>query len=246
MGIKPRWFWWLALLLPACQQEMAKQPKYLPYQESDFWGDARSARPPVPGTVARGQLRDDAHLYLGRLNTQEQQLHRAAALIARPDLGGILGLAGVDVSQVEGTYVRTFPFPVTEEVMRRGRERYNIFCSVCHDYRGTGHGIVVQRGFTAPPSLTAPTLVDGQLRYDLSRGFRVRGIELEIRKAPVGYYYQVITNGFGSMPDYATQVPPRDRWAIIAYLRALQLSQSVEAGDLSPEERRKVERGEGP
>jgi cbb3-type cytochrome c oxidase subunit III len=95
------------------------------------------------------------------------------------------------------------PFPVTREVLDRGRERYNIYCSPCHSELGDGNGMIVQRGYRRPPS------------YHIDR----------LRQAPVGHFFDVMTNGFGAMPDYASQVPPRDRWCIIAYIRALQLSQ---------------------
>lgn len=103
-----------------------------------------------------------------------------------------------------------FPLPLTQELLDRGAERYNIFCSVCHGKLGDGNGMVVQRGFRRPPS------------YHIDR----------LRQAPNGYFYDVITNGFGAMPDYAAQIPPRDRWAIIAYLRALQFSQHAPASEL--------------
>jgi mono/diheme cytochrome c family protein len=97
------------------------------------------------------------------------------------------------------------PFPVTEEVLQRGRERFNIYCSPCHSRLGDGNGMIVQRGFQHPPS------------YHTDR----------LRKAPLGYFFEVMTQGFGAMPDYAEQVPPRDRWCIVAYIRALQLSQNA-------------------
>lgn len=103
-----------------------------------------------------------------------------------------------------------FPLPVTQDLLERGAERYNIFCSVCHGYLGDGNGMVVQRGFRRPPS------------YHIDR----------LRQAPHGYFYDVITNGFGAMPDYAAQIPARDRWAIVAYIRALQLSQHVPLAQL--------------
>ena len=95
-----------------------------------------------------------------------------------------------------------FPFPVTEQVMARGQERFNIYCSPCHGRTGAGDGMIVRRGFRRPPMLT----------------------EERLRNAPVGHFYDVITNGFGAMPDYQSQVPTDDRWAIVAYVRALQLS----------------------
>jgi len=104
------------------------------------------------------------------------------------------------------------PFPVTEDVLQRGQERYNIYCAPCHSQLGDGNGMIVQRGFRRPPS------------YHIER----------LRKAPLGYFFDVMTNGFGAMPDYASQVPPRDRWCILAYIRALQLSQSATVADLPP------------
>ena len=103
------------------------------------------------------------------------------------------------------------PFPVNEAVLERGRERYNIYCSPCHSRVGDGNGMVVQRGYKHPPS------------YHQER----------LRKAPLGYFFDTITNGFGAMPDYASQIPSRDRWDIVAYIRALQLSQNATAADAS-------------
>ncbi|MFZ0759260.1 MAG: cytochrome c [Candidatus Sulfotelmatobacter sp.] len=103
------------------------------------------------------------------------------------------------------------PFPVTMQVLERGRERYNIFCSPCHSRVGDGNGFIPSRGFARkPPS------------YHIER----------LRKAPVGYFYDVITHGFGIMPDYASQIPPEDRWNIVAYIRALQLSQNATMADV--------------
>lgn len=115
--------------------------------------------------------------------------------------------------RVGGQPATVFPFPITDIVMRRGRERYDIFCSPCHGLAGEGDGMVVQRGYRRPPSLSVDRL----------------------RQAPAGHLYDVITNGFGAMPDYAAQVQVHDRWAIAAYIRALQLSQNAIAADLSPD-----------
>jgi mono/diheme cytochrome c family protein len=105
------------------------------------------------------------------------------------------------------------PFPVTKEVLERGRERYDIFCAPCHSRLGDGEGFVPSRGFSRrPPSYHIPRL----------------------EKAPLGYFFDVMTNGFGIMPDYAAQIPPDDRWKIVAYIRALQLSQNATANDVPP------------
>ena len=114
------------------------------------------------------------------------------------------------------TPVTQLPFAVDERVLDRGEERYNIYCTPCHDRTGSGNGMVVQRGYRPPPSFHNDRL----------------------RAAPVGHFFDVMTNGFGAMPDYRTQISPRDRWAIVAYIRVLQLSQhaapsDIPAGDLT-------------
>jgi mono/diheme cytochrome c family protein len=119
----------------------------------------------------------------------------------------------------DGSYVETFPFEITAEVMVQGEKQYNVFCSPCHGYAGNGQGMIVQRGFKAPPS------------------FHI----LRLREAPVGYYYDVITNGFGVMYSYASRIPPEDRWAIIAYIRALQRSQNATLEDVPSDQRAKLE-----
>jgi mono/diheme cytochrome c family protein len=99
--------------------------------------------------------------------------------------------------------------PVNEENLERGRERFNIYCAPCHSRVGDGNGMIPQRGYRHPPT------------YHSDR----------LRKAPLGYFFDVITNGFGAMPDYASQIPPDDRWRIVAYIRALQLSQNATAAE---------------
>ena len=114
-----------------------------------------------------------------------------------------------------------FPFAVDEAVMTRGQDAFNAFCSPCHGRTGRGDGIVVKRGYTRPPDLT----------------------DENVRSQPVGHYFNVITNGFGAMPDHAAQVKVRDRWAIAAYLRALQMSASASIADVPPAERSRLEAG---
>jgi hypothetical protein len=165
-------------VLSGCRIDMHVQPKQNPLSRSDFFADQRSERPPVEGTVARGQLREDTYFYTGKLGSSP------------------------------GDYM---PFPLTKEVLERGRERYNIYCSPCHSRVGDGSGFIPSRGFARKP----PSFHDQRLR-----------------KAPLGYFYDVITNGFGIMPDYASQIPPQDRWNIVAYVRALQLSQNATRADV--------------
>jgi hypothetical protein len=167
----------ILLLVTACRQDMHDQPRFKPLAKSDFYPDLRSARPPVEGTVARGQLHEDTYFYTGKVGSNP------------------------------GDYM---PFPVTEAVLARGRQRFDIYCSPCHSRLGDGNGMIVQRGFRSPPS------------YHTQR----------LRNAPLGYFFDVMTNGFGAMPEYATQIPPEDRWAIVSYIRALQLSQNATSADV--------------
>jgi len=160
------------LLFVGCRQDMHDQPRFKPLAKSDFYADLRSARAPVEGTVARGQLHEDTYFYTGKVGSNP------------------------------GDYM---PFPVTPAVLARGRERFDIYCAPCHSRLGDGNGMIVQRGFRSPPS------------YHTDR----------LRKAPLGYFFDVMTNGFGAMPEYASQIPPADRWAIVSYIRALQLSQNA-------------------
>jgi len=172
----------MALLLVGCTQEMMDQARYEPLEPTDFFKDGRSSRPLVEGTVARGQLRLDTHLFEGIVNDE---------------------------------FVDEFPFPITREVIERGRERYDIFCAVCHDRTGAGNGMVVQRGFTRPPSLH----------------------ENRLREASLGYQFHIITKGIGDMAGMARQIPANDRWAIVAYIKALQRSQNATLRDVPTSER---------
>jgi mono/diheme cytochrome c family protein len=203
-----------ALLLTGCQQKMAHQPSYRPNAPSEFFKDGRSARPPVLGTVARRNLFvDDPHLDSGLRGTNDEASRLASLLGPREALAlGALAKAVIDAN-VTARYHDTFPFPMTETNLKRGQERFNIYCAVCHDRLGSGNGMVVQRGFTKPPSLLT----------DYSRGLQYQGARVLLRNAPVGYIFEVITHGYGAMPSNAAQVPPRDRWNISGYVRALQM-----------------------
>lgn len=119
--------------------------------------------------------------------------------------------------------VDRFPFPITRDVLSRGQQRYDIYCAPCHDHLGTGEGMIVQRGFRKPPS------------YHIDR----------LRQVPHGYIYDVITNGFGAMPDYAAQIAPSDRWAIVAYVRALQYSQNARVADVPADKQAELGPGGG-
>ena len=139
-----------------------------------------------------------------------------AHTVAHGDLREGFEFTGLDAANKP---VDQLPYPVTRELLRRGQARFNIYCSPCHDRLGTGRGMIVLRGYKQPTS------------YHIDR----------LRNAPVGYFFNVMTEGFGVMPSYAPQVPVHDRWAIAAYVRVLQYSQNARLSDLSPEDRRKVE-----
>ncbi|HUR19335.1 MAG TPA: cytochrome c [Vicinamibacterales bacterium] len=180
----------LALLAAGCRQDMHDAPRYEPLEASTFFADGRASRTLVANTVARGQLRQDRHLYEGI---------------------------------VDGKPAETLPMPVTAQVMARGQERFNVFCSPCHGRMGAGDGMIVERGFRKPPS------------YHEDR----------LRNAPVGYFFDVMTHGFGAMQDYSAQLPVADRWAIAAYIRALQFSQRATMDDVPADKRADLDRPAG-
>jgi len=184
----------LLVLISGCRRDMQDQPKMKPYRGTSFFGDGLSSRQPIEGTVARGFLRSDTAYYTGKKTPA-----------ASPTPG--TAQAGTSQGAQANNYpddVDTFPFPVTKEIVMRGRERYQIFCSVCHGLTGNGDGMIVRRGFRRAASFNDDRL----------------------RQAPVGHYFDAITNGWGAMPPYASQIAVQDRWAIISYIRALQASQS--------------------
>jgi mono/diheme cytochrome c family protein len=170
------------LLLAGCRQDMQDQPKLIPQRGSNLFADHRGARPQVVNTVARGQLREDSYFYTGI--TQ--------------------GANGYREEHDE------LPFPATMEVLKRGQERFNIYCTPCHSRVGNGLGEIVQRGYKPAANL-----------HD------------QVRLAqPLSHYFYVMTNGYGAMPDYSAQLTPADRWAVAAYIRALQLSQAAKESDV--------------
>ncbi len=168
-------------------QDMGKQPKFKPQTPDPLFADGRAARPPVPGTVARGELQENEAYWQGRVN---------------------------------GEWITAFPVPVTQALMRRGQERFDIYCAPCHGLAGYGDGPVAKRadrlqeGTWVPPSSYHTDLVRGR---------------------PVGQLFNTITNGIRNMPSYGAQIPVADRWAIVLYVRALQRSQDARPEDVPPE-----------
>jgi mono/diheme cytochrome c family protein len=165
------------LFAAGCRQDMQNEPKMIPQRGSSLFADGRGARPQVENTVARGQLHQDGYFYTGLVQ----------------------GANGYREEQ------DLMPFPVTMEVLKRGQERFNIYCTPCHSRVGNGLGEIVDRGFKPAANLND-----------------------EVRRAqPVSHYFFVMTHGYGAMPDYSAQLTPADRWAVAAYIRALQLSQAA-------------------
>lgn len=165
------------LALAGCQQRMGMAPYYEPLEENPMFEDHRASRPLEPGTVARGDLREDDALYTGK---------------------------------VDGKLVEEFPIDITKEVIDRGENRFNIYCAPCHSKLGDGNGMIVQRGVSRPPSYMDDRLVT----------------------APVGHIYDVISNGYGRMYSYNQQIPVRDRWAIVAYVKTLQAAGRATINDV--------------
>ena len=170
------------LFVAGCRQDMQNQPKMIPQRGSEFFADHRGARPQVLDTVARGQLHADTYFYTGIVQ----------------------GANGYREERDQ------LPFPVTMEVLKRGQERFNVYCTPCHSRVGNGLGEIVMRGYKPAANL-----------HD------------QVRMAqPLSHYFYVMTHGYGAMPDYSAQLAPVDRWAVAAYIRALQLSQAANASDV--------------
>ena len=168
--------------IAGCRQDMQDQPKLIPQRGTDFFADHRGARPQVLNTVARGQLHDDTYF----------------------ETGVIQGPNGYREEQ------NVMPFPVTMEVLKRGQERFNVYCTPCHSRVGNGLGEIVDRGYKPAANL------HDQVRMS----------------QPISHYFYVMTHGYGAMPDYSAQLAPVDRWAVAAYIRALQLSQAATPQDV--------------
>jgi mono/diheme cytochrome c family protein len=169
------------LLAAGCRQDMHNQPKLIPQRGSAMFADHRGARPQVTGTVARGQLNEQSYFYTGVVQ-------------------------GANGYREE---LDVLPFPATMEVLKRGQERYNIYCTPCHSRVGNGLGEIVDRGYKPAGNF-----------HDQVR-----------RAQPLSHYFYVMTHGYGAMPDYSEQLTPADRWAVAAYIRALQLSQAATSAD---------------
>jgi hypothetical protein len=183
-------------LLAGCHTDMWIQPKTRPLQESDFFADGNASRPLVAGTVAR---RDPNDMRVGNAFYTGIEGKR---LVDRLPAKVFEVKEGEKVEKVD-----------LRQVLLRGRERFDIYCSPCHGRLGDGKGMIAQRGLSLRKSPG---------NYHTNR----------LRKAPIGHFYNVMTNGFGVMYSYASRIEPRDRWCIAAYIRVLQISQNAREADV--------------
>lgn len=188
------------LVAAGCRQDMQDQPKFIPLRPNPMFDDNGSARPLVDGTIPRAPARDSFR------PSWLSQTEKKNAFLQQGNL----------------STVTVPPLPLTEQLLDRGQQRFNINCAPCHGRVGDGRGMIVQRGFRQPPS------------YHIDR----------LRTAPLGHFYDVMTNGFGAMSSYADQVAPNDRWAIAVYIRALQLSQHAPIADVPSSKRGALDVGE--
>jgi mono/diheme cytochrome c family protein len=206
----------LWLISVGCRRDMQDQPKVKPLRGASFFSDGLGSRQLIEGTIPRGYLRENVEFYTGK----KAGAATATATTGQQQTANAQQPAPVANSQTAAAQqssfpddVVDFPIPITKEVVLRGRERYNIFCSACHGMTGNGDGMIVRRGFRRAASFNDDRL----------------------RQAPVGHFFDAMTNGWGAMPSYAPQIPVQDRWAIAAYIRALQASQqNIAAATASP------------
>jgi mono/diheme cytochrome c family protein len=183
-----------AMSAVGCRYDMQDQPRYKAYKESDFFSDKKAMRDLPEGTVPRGHLNENKAFYTGKKENADPNAQAQT----------VTDSSGNTVVASFPNDITDFPVPVTQELVDRGQQRFNIYCIVCHGPTGNGDGMIVRRGFSKPP-----TYHDDRLR-----------------NAPVGHFFDVMTNGWGKMNSYASQIPAADRWAIVAYIRTLQLSQN--------------------
>lgn len=240
----------LGLLAAGCRQDMQDTPRYETYEAGSekFSERGMASRTLVEGTVPRGFLREDALFYTGRGRPGQMSGQMSGGGgAAQPAGAAAMGTAAGAVSPGSGAgstpgaeNVRgnvaggapgatptsgpdVFPMAVDAAVLKRGQDRFNAFCAMCHGMAGDGDGMIPRRGFQRPPSFHDDRLQEGV--------------------ADAGHFFDVITNGWGAMPAYAYMIPHEDRWKIIAYVRALQLSRRLTQNELTEEQRAKVASG---
>lgn len=198
--------------------DMWNRSRYKPLEPTaQSLGPSTSRHIPA-GAVYRGQIERDKLYPSSENGMSVRRMQAAGHERETPDTPDNMGAVGDYRIRGGGASMTSFPFPVTQKVLDRGKERFDIYCAPCHGRTGEGDGMVVRRGFSKPPS------------YHMAR----------LREAPVGHYFDVITNGYGAMYPFAGKVEPEDRWAITAYIRVLQLSQNAEVSDVPADEQDKI------
>ncbi|MEZ6143788.1 MAG: cytochrome c [Zavarzinella sp.] len=220
----------LILTFTACQQRMAHQPANRTLSESDFFSDQRSARPLEDGTIHRSQYLSDDPMATG-LSVEGQKAQRVA--IGPNPQDNIV--TGPGIANNVDNFVSKTPFKMTLKDLQRGQQRYQIHCSPCHGTVGDGMGKIVERGYLAPPNY----------HKDNSRAFQLYKVPVSLREIPIGYFYHVITKGYGGMPNFASDIAVTDRWRIAAYVRALQYSQNFDSATVDPEVWKKMQESLG-
>lgn len=257
-GVKSRRILLLALVLAAasagCRQRMADQPYYRPLEESDLFPDHRASRPLERGVVHRGQRLETDPVATGLTAEEWARAYRFAVPAAVDAKGGgpaaltdeqrkerAVGAPRYDQrSAGPKVYAETFPFAITGDDLKRGQERFTIYCAACHGPLGNGQGKIWERGYLNPTSFHTHKVSPGEADVTnpqglgVSRGYSLWGIQVPMTEVPPGYVFEVITKGYGGMPSYSAQVSPEDRWRIVAYVRVLQMSQTDPA-KLPPE-----------
>ena len=196
------------LLASGCDRlDMYDQPRYDPLAASSFFEDGLSARPHVEGTIARGHLDADVPLMTGK-DAGGQLVSKIPDSVWRE-------IYDRNPRRFKKPFEQVQPAELRLALLERGHERFDIYCSVCHSRLGDGNGMIVRRGFRKPPS------------FHIER----------LRNAPDGHFFDVVTRGIGAMPSYASRIVPADRWAIVGYIRALQLSENARIEDVPEKER---------
>ncbi len=248
--------------LSGCAQDMAQQPYYRPLEPSDFFADGRSARPLEHGVVHRGQHLDSDPLVTGlttaewvRFWNRDNAKVDVAAATAPEDREHAYGAPRYDPrpgqphsNPAVQIYATEYPFEITGRDLSIGATRFSTYCAVCHGPLGNGKGKIWERGFLKPTSYHTVKVEDveppetAQIPLGISRGYWKWDIPISVRDVPVGYIFEVITKGYGAMPDHASQIKPEDRWRIIAYVRTLQFSRHADAN--RPDVKKLLEAGE--
>jgi mono/diheme cytochrome c family protein len=249
---------------------MAQQPYYRPYETTEFTfqnqlgnPDHRSNRPLELGVVHRGQYLDSDPMVTGLTQEEwvrfwkrdEQKVDVDAKAAPEGDRNRAYGAPRFDPRQNQPfsgakVYVTEFPFEITAADLSRGAERFTVYCAVCHGPLGNGKGKIWERGYLKPTSYHTEKVEatepdeSGDIPMGFSRAYWRWGIQIPLREVPPGFVFEVITKGYGAMPDHAAQIPPADRWRIVAYLRTLQMSMHADFDKLPDDLKKKVEGGE--